>query len=119
MGLKDLDFSGLTDSQMDDLLACAFEGGANYWYMIEKFEKPRQGNLYYLGRDMTVTNEKGFEGREGKFKTIVTKEVCDNTLKMIETKYVNLYECIINGNYDAADADTFLQLCVMREIIYG
>jgi hypothetical protein len=40
-------------------------------------------------------------------------------ITIIKEKYPRIWENILLENADAGDADVFLQLCVMGEVVYG
>ena len=40
-------------------------------------------------------------------------------ITLIKKEYPNIWENILLENADAGDADVFLQLCVMGEVVYG
>jgi hypothetical protein len=110
----------LSLNELDDLLACAFEGGSNYWYMIEKFGKPRSDDgLYFITREPLVSDSKGNEGQDEIRRTLLTPHVCWAALEKMKELYPKKYDSIVNGDYDADDADIFLQLAVLREVVYG
>lgn len=120
MSFKDLDFDALTEQQFDDLLACAFEGGSNYWYFIESFENKRdeKSGLYYVNRLPTVSDREGSPNDMCVPKKL-TIEVLHETMKTLKELRPKNYENIVEDNYDAEDADVFLQYAVLGCLIYG
>jgi hypothetical protein len=40
-------------------------------------------------------------------------------ITIIKKDYPDVWENILDEQYDANDADIFLQLCVMGEVVYG
>lgn len=112
--------------RVKDLLITAFEGGSNYWYIIDD-SKP------YTGHPADAIIDKG--------ETILINELPDDFLPEDEQEVVNLgrvnreiieermkkfaeehqwhFRNFIEENDDAETADVFLQVMVMGDVVYG
>ena len=111
-----------------DLITTAFEGGSNHW--IDKVEllqgswDPNQTNWY---------SDESFFEKVNNFSFMVTS--VDDTEHKIDFKVVQrafeimtldvLYAIVLSNlldpegaNWDAGDADVFLQLCCFNELVY-
>lgn len=111
----------LTIMQFDDLLASAFEGGSNYWYMIEDFAHPKDesNSIFYILRNPLVSNSKCLDKRTPKKEKRLNLQICEETLNKIRERYPKVWSNITTDSYDASDADIFLQMAVLDEVIYG
>lgn len=112
-----------------DLITTAFEGGSNYW--IDKVE------LLQGGWDPNQTNwyaDESFFEKCNNFSFMVTS--VDNIKYKIDFKviqrafeilacdiqYVVVFSHLLDpegANWDASDADVFLQLCCFNELVYA
>ncbi len=98
-----------------DLLTTAFEGGSNYWcsvkdgYSYKKVERL----LAYPGEQLIVV-----ENETGEEKALDYAAV-KRGLDLLATKYPKRFFEFVNEEADAEVADTFLQLCVLGEVVYG
>jgi len=114
----------INDELLQDVIITALEGGSNYWYLLKNF-----GEHY-------TDKEDGITTTEHIAKQIVTNPMYKLTIYDIETDEVlgiitqskfkkALQECndqrdiIINGSFDAGDADIIFQMAVMGEIQFG
>lgn len=106
----------------EDLLTTAFEGGSNYWYMIETHNRKYVPACEFLSQllcfeigEMTITHEMCKEGKK------VTHQDVINAWKKFSTEkeYVEHYADAISGNFDADTCDVFLQIVVIGKVIYG
>ena len=107
---------------IDNLLTNAFEGGSNYWYMIEDHNKDDIKECEYL------SNLLSFEGsrmlishqEEPKGKEVTHLDVLKAWQKFkTDPKYAKHYHDTINENDDGNTADIFLQLVVIGDVIYA
>lgn len=124
--------------RVSDLLCSAIEGGSNYWYTIEKFNKPPK--LVFRTDAKTIfrhldypLNEGGSliimshgdgdhsDGDEvnGKTRWTLDLPACQRGLQLMAEKYPSHFGDFIAENDDAITADVFLQCCLFGEIIYG
>lgn len=104
--------------RVEDLLVTAFEGGSNYWYMIEEKSDP-EVSIY----DLPFTN-KGFivisdQENKKKKKYTLDKAALQFGLEVMSSKYQQHFSDVIDENDDATTGDVFLQCCLFGEVIYG
>jgi hypothetical protein len=122
-------------------LCNAFEGGANYWYFIEAFKKPKNfdnstefekdfRHLCYPvneGGALVITceqlgDEAADEHRDGeKFKKFLLNiETITKGIAVMAEKYPRHFANLDNEEGgDGETGDVFLQCCLFSEIIYG
>lgn len=109
----------VTDEQIDDLLAGAFEGGSNYWYLIDNETTPYAGYAAEAWRQddtgiLILDNENPDE--PGRW---LNRDSVKKGLVLMQTKYPSHWADFMTENYDAITSDIFLQLCLFDEVIYG
>jgi len=103
-----------------DLLVNAFEGGSNYWYMIES---PTNGDyLKTFEQDgLTVSNRKIVQDEEGE--VLVSEHLMINSLlnalDLMHEKFPHHYTDAITENSDSVTGDVLLQLAMFKKVIYG
>jgi len=124
--------SNISDKLASELLITAFEGGSNYWYMIEGIEKPEQplavsfeysknihpyGLLPFNGGAVLIcdADECDDEGRE---VWRLDRDAVELGKKLIEED-ADCYNDLVGENWDADTSDAFLQLCLFGEMVYG
>lgn len=121
------------------LLTSAFEGGANYWYMIEEVNVPEPSdqvryldgddaggkfwNLYdgplCKGGSLRISDEVGRgPGDKARVETL-SLETIQRGLDALQAKYPAQMGNFLSGNYDANTGDVFLQCCLFGEVVYG
>ena len=124
----------MTQEMMIDLLSTAFEGGIGYWsqYICSSIAdmEPDQKKVFQdLGPSYAVApvfragwiriglmdpdTSKTVEG-----KTIFREDLVLGLTRM-RVEYPERLRSILQGQYDAEDADVFMQLVVFGEVIYG
>lgn len=113
----------VTDQDIDDIVACAFEGGINYWCDEAKVIGD------YLGEYASDQISRG--GRimlydyEAEAEHLLTKEKFLNGFKKYAKENMDIFEhrngklvtdaCLI----DAVIADMIIQYAIYGEVIYG
>lgn len=125
--------------RIQDMLCCAFEGGSNYWYMIEKFHEPKEfPNMFdepWDGKKPEVyrhidypTNPGGYlivsdRKLEGEIDEVTKKKLdldaCVAGLQVMAQKYPRHFANMMQENDDAETGDVFLQCCLFGELVYG
>jgi len=123
--------SRISNEVAANLLCGAFEGGSNYWYMIESYKTPEVtgkpwGEEYTPAYISIPFSEDGAvmlvdcEDEEGD-KFTLDKEAVARGKKLLEEdeQYSHHFADVLNENDDACTGDVFLQLCVFGEVIYG
>ena len=115
--------------RISNLLCSAFEGGSNYWYVINEFVEPKAFTFrtdedeVYRHLDYPL-NEGGavivgdMEDEDAEAKTLDLKAI-EKGLKIMAEKYPRHMSDFINDNDDAITGDVFLQCCLFGEVIYG
>jgi len=121
----------ISDERVADLLCTAFEGGSNYWYMIEGEFVPEEvaepwGNAYtptYISYPLSVGGGLVIGDQEDEDANNITLNLraIKQGKELLETdpKYSHYYADVLNENDDAETGDVFLQLCLFGEVIYG
>jgi hypothetical protein len=120
--------------RVSDLLCSAFEGGSNYWYMIEKFIKPPVVKGYtglpdvyrHLdyplspGGALIVSDAvgSGCDGTSAKRARLNLKSI-RRGLSVMAEKYPQHFAAWREENDDAETGDVFLQCCLFNEVVYG
>ncbi len=119
----------ITKEDIIDIFVTALEGGSNYWYYI-----PTIPNGV---RD--IMNEKGLATSEAIGEYVLRggyvqindaedeEEILGNidmdglldAIQKIKAEHPNVYNNIIDEDYDADDADVFFQIAVMGEVTFG
>lgn len=121
-------------------LSTAFEGGVGYWCRIEGYTYPKgtvaadfnhsKGKLQpedYVPRYALVPTFEGGsveiseEGDpDGKLlKHSINIESLKKGWQLLAEKYPHIFARFQEEQYDASDADVFVQLCVFGEVVYG
>ena len=116
----------VTEQMVEDLLCCAFEGGSNYWYMIDSFNYPEGATQKSLGIEFPQL-ELPFRGgsltisdiEDGDTKKTLDIKAIENGLKLLATKYPSQWQAFISENHDGDTGDVFLQLCLFGEVVFG
>lgn len=126
----------VSTEQLSDLLTSAFEGGSNYWYMIQEFIKPTQlvhkefpednrkeahyATEYCLnpGGALMIDDEQADEPSLKK-PVRLDIEACQKGLDVMAKKYPHHFKDLLADNTDAITGDVFLQCCIFGDVIYG
>ena len=120
--------ANISEESIAGLLACAFEGGSNSWYMIEDYEAPENprpvmfGDEIFKHTDYPVTGgavivsdmhdeERGHMRLDG--------EAIQRGLTAMSEKCPQAWGDFITNNADAITGDCFLQCCLFGEVVYG
>lgn len=130
----------ITDELVRNLLVGAFEGGSNYWYLIEKYEygnvsphEFREGGKYYdpeykmmdhyllpfvPGCSLVISNRMAEEG-DNVEKYILNRQSIQSGLEIMRDKFPRHWNDLVTENDDCETADVFLQCALMGNVIYG
>jgi hypothetical protein len=118
----------ITLERISDLLCSAIEGGSNYWYQIDKFNKPKSMSFrtdkntifrhldYPLNEGGSLTITDMLENKGGYILNINSLQ---KGLQIMAEKYDHHWMNFLNGNDDAETGDVFLQCCLFGEAVYG
>jgi hypothetical protein len=111
------------------IFVTALEGGSNYWYYIPTIPNGVRDIMDETG--MATSEAIGQYVLKGGYVQINDaedeEEVLGNVdmdglldaIQKVKTEFPNVYNNIIDEEYDADDADTFFQIAVMGEISFG
>ena len=118
----------ITDEMIEDILCSAFEGGITYWAgnVSCKDEEDMQKVGGYKHEYLTKTKLKDavmyiHDAETGEKFTITKKLIIFALQKMDnpEYKYRKALKRILNGDWDADDADIVVQTACFGEVVYG
>jgi hypothetical protein len=126
----------LTQQDICYLFIAAFEGGSNYWVRdaeptsMKDEDIPNPDGVVWWGREAFFTDDFEMELAfcnpdtwDGEYDSLEKQKVnAADTKRGLETlaaKYPHISAQILAGEYDAADADCFLQCVIHKDIIYG
>lgn len=125
----------VTNQILADLLSSAFEGGSNYWCILNGRTPPTEivfrtephappgqtylqdfpinpgGSLRFVALDNDVIN--------GRTEFLLDRAALERGFKLLEERYPRHYRDAINEDGDADTGDVFLQLCLFGEVVFG
>jgi hypothetical protein len=124
-----------------NLFVDALEGGSNYWYEIRHLPKEVRYKAKEMGQAVSeaigeyILNggyvqfydaEEDYDDDDyqekysdkGLLGTVDMNSILE-AITIIKKDYPEVWENILDEQYDANDADVFLQLCVMGEVVFG
>ena len=116
----------------EDLIVTALEGGSNYWYMIDldnstgfikkyaddsRPKSIRIADALYNNEESSVT----ILDTEDEEETlgVLTHQSVRKTLEDFPKDHQWALDNVLNGDYDANDADVVFQVLVMDDVVYG
>jgi hypothetical protein len=99
-----------------DMLITAFEGGSNYWCLPESYQPSTWGAQIKSGRIRVKVYDR--EDEDDLLGTITEHSIRKGIILMMED-YPNAYSRWMTGDYDALDADIFLQLVTMGKVVFA
>jgi hypothetical protein len=123
---------GISKQRVGDLLCSAFEGGSNYWYLIEEFIAPPKVEQIAIpgetfrhidyplseGGALMVSDRKAANEDEVKITRIDWPRLLEG-LKIMAEKHPRHFGNWLSENDDAETGDVFLQCCVLGDTVYG
>jgi hypothetical protein len=140
---KNIETKPLERTDLVNLFTTALEGGSNYWYYIKHLPKDVKydmqhigvhgskaiskyllggGKMYFYDKDEIIGDDSddGYEymNEKGYLGYVDIDKILDG-INLLKNKYSEIHYRILNGQFDADDADVFLQLCVMGEVKFG
>jgi hypothetical protein len=124
-----------------NLFVDALEGGSNYWYEIRHLPEDVRYKAKEMGQPVSeaigeyILNggyiqfydaEEEYDDDDyqekysdkGLLGTVDMNSILD-AITIIKKDYPEVWENILDEQYDANDADIFLQLCVMGDVVFG
>jgi hypothetical protein len=128
----------ISDERVRDLLCGAFEGGSNYWYMIERrnyapgvkgkdflkggkltdpkqYWHPCQLIPLHPGCSLTISDQED----DAKKEYTLDRAAIERGVQVMAEKFTRHFSNVVNENDDATTADVFLQCCLFGDVIYG
>ena len=116
----------LTDNDIRDLLCCALEGGSNYWYVIEKVYRshldtkdPDVYDAIVDGQGVLIGLVEEDDEYDGTKQWVLKREAISRGLQSLASNRPELFAKIVLEDYDADDADVFLQFALFGELVFG
>ena len=121
----------ISNHRAADLLCSAFEGGSNYWCIIDHVVTPEEeakpwGDEYtptYISFPFSDGGAIVLGDIEDDEADLVTlnKKAIKRGIKLLETdpQYAHHYADVLQENDDATTGDVFLQLCVFGDVVFG
>jgi len=99
-----------------DMLITAFEGGSNYWCLPESYQPSTWAEQIKSGRMKVKVYD-----REEQYYLLgtVTVQSIRKAIALMMEDYPESYTRWMEGQYDADDADIFLQLVTMGEVVFA
>lgn len=134
---------GVTISWLRCLLVSAFEGGSNYWYMIERAEfpegvteedfceggrftdpknyfHPTQLIPFHPGCALIITDSEASKGDDNYKKEFrLDRPALEKGIQVMAEKYPHHFKSVMEENTDAITGDVYLQCCLFGDAIYG
>ena len=120
----------LGKNAVSDLISSAFEGGSNYWasvvstqaptkitFRCELFASDAEPHRYYdwpLNEGGSVTID-----ADGESEGELNLQSIEKGLELMAEKFPKRFVAICDDTYDAEDADVFLQLAILNEVVFG
>jgi hypothetical protein len=119
----------ITKEDIINIFVTALEGGSNYWYYIPTIPNGVRDIMNETG--LATSEAIGQYVLKGGYVQINDaedeEEILGNidmdglldAIQKIKAEYPNVYNNIIDEDYDADDADVFFQIAVMGEVTFG
>jgi hypothetical protein len=118
-----------SNEDIEDLFVSALEGGSNYWYRIKYIPKEIRYHVKELKQPLAeaIANHVingGYiqffdaENKDELLGTVDMDKLLD-AISLLKKDYPDTWNNIIDENADANDADIFLQLAVMGDVVFG
>lgn len=99
-----------------DILIDAFENACNHWCIVEGYYPSRWGEQIENGCMKVKVYNLIYESN---LLGTVTEQSIRKGIRLMMEDYPESYGRWMEGQYDADDADIFLQLVTMGEIVFG
>ena len=118
----------ISDEMIEYLLCSAFEGGITYWANNVSCEDNKDMKKVggWKHEYLTKTKKKDavmyIHDTESEEKYPITKKSIIDALQKMDTpeyKYTKALNRILNGQWDAYDADIVVQTACFGEVVYG
>ena len=112
--------------RVSDLLCDAFEGGSNYWYLLQDYKLPpgKKGKDFKFPHievplfegGSVIVDAPGDKEHSGK---LLNLEAIQKGLQLLHDLYCNHFNDLLTDNDDADTGDVFLQLCLFGEVVFS
>jgi hypothetical protein len=131
----------IEDKCILNLLCCAFEGGSNYWYLIEKVNYPpgmtnkdyaeggkaQRPDEYWHWSQLVpmaeggslVVGDKHEQGSKKRNKGTLDRASIKKGLQVMAEKYPKHFANVVAETEDGDTGDVFLQCCLFGELVFG
>ena len=116
----------ISDELIEDILCSAFEGGITYWADNVSCHDNKDMKKVGGWKHEYLTNTKKKDAKliisgYGFIASITKKLIIDALQKMDthEYKYTKALSRLLNGGWDALDADIVVQTACFGEVVYG
>lgn len=118
----------IPDERIKDLLCGAFEGGSNYWYMIESANYPEGETKESLKIEFTHIDLPMTDGGSLTISSLeepnnphvkLDRKACLKGLSIMAKRYPRHFADFMSENDDSITADVFLQCALYQDVIYG
>ena len=117
----------ISDELIEDILCSAFEGGITYWadnvscHDNKDMKKVGGWKHEYLTNTKKKDAVMYIHDIDGGRAEITKKSIIDALQKMDtpEYKYTKALSRLLNGGWDALDADIVVQTACFGEVVYG
>lgn len=114
----------ISEGEIENLICDALEGGANYWYFIEKREGDPKLEFYETplreGCALYISDKKADDPRIKPENAVkLDRAAVEKGLQIMANQEKRHFADFISGNYDGTTADVFLQCCIFGDVIYG
>ena len=106
----------IPNEQIVDMLITAFEGGSNYWCLAAPYHPSKWAEQINSGRMKVKVYDREVE--DDLLGTVTVRSIRKAIPLMMED-YPHVYSRWITEDYDAWDADIFLQLATMGEVVFA
>lgn len=114
-----------TDDEVEDLIITALEGGSNYWYdIIEVLPSPNiigDVDMYpkIMYSDGVIIGTKDDDTINGSKRWTLNRHTITRGLQAWADNMPKSFAKFMAGDYDADDADVFLQYALFGEVVFG
>lgn len=120
----------INEKRIANLLCCAFEGGSNYWYQIERYLVPPAVTVRFADEtrvvrylDYPLNVGGGVEIGNTEDPSLGTKTLdrssIEHGLAIMGSKYPAHMADFLAENDDATTGDVYLQCCLYGEVLFG
>ena len=106
----------IPNEQIVDMLITAFEGGSNYWCLAAPYHPSKWAEQINSGRMKVKVYDREVED---DLLGTVTEQSIRRGIPLMMRDYPDAYNRWMTGQYDAEDADIFLQLVTMGEVVFA